>query len=78
MTDKIKVTIYGEQTVRYKQVREIALSDYLEYQRMVEEEEDGIDKTFEWLIETSDVHSADEIEEVEIYPVKETTDPTTI
>lgn len=71
MTEKIKVTIYGQQTVRYKQVKEISTADYEEYQRVCDEGEDDVDKMFEWLIDTADIDSADEIEDVEIHPVKE-------
>jgi len=72
MTDKVRVLVRGRQTITYAQDREISMEDWEEYQRMCDEDPADIDKAFEWLIETSDVCDADDIEDIEIELIEAT------
>ena len=74
MGDKIKVRITASQTIRYSQVREMSSDDYAIYLEMCDN--DDVDErelvaTFEWMVDQNDMSDSDEIEDLEITPVKE-------
>ena len=74
MGDRIKVRITASQTIRYSQVREMSSDDYAIYLEMCDN--DDVDErelvaTFEWMVDQNDMSDSDEIEDLEITPVKE-------
>lgn len=70
---RIKVCITATQTVRYVQEKEILQEDYDEYLAAIEGhiDEERIRRAIEPYIRLDDVCDADEMEEIEVQPVRQ-------